>query len=38
MNIQIGAKIKALRKMHNISQNTLAEYLGVKNQYFNSKK
>ena len=29
MNIQMGEKIRALRKNRNLSQETLAQYLGV---------
>jgi len=32
MNIKIGAKIKELRKRDNITQELLAEVLGVTNQ------
>ncbi len=29
MNIKIGNKIRALRKERNLSQETLAQYLGI---------
>ena len=32
MNVKIGAKIKELRKRDDITQEQLAEYLGVTNQ------